>query len=380
MKPSDLKDLYSSVQPSQKLDDEVLTHIGKLRAAGSQPRTSRHALAPVLACAAALALIALCIGLVTGKPQPSVSNAFSLEVAQADDATGQAQLEASTSGLMPIREGIGPNLNLRLNLDVRGANVSSVTYRMADSPTRTIRVSGQRRGDEEPIQTHDTVGLSETSETDDLGLLDRWGETVTIGYQQGSGVGAYQTASGLYPTLFADGGGAEYWSSDHALALLHKWTSEGAGFDEDDLDPAHTRDDEEEFPYSLEDIDAAEDEYHAAFDSHTTSQQDFLDWMRSLYVTGYEFAGAELADARLEATVTFADGSTQTHLYRIYLVNDYEQTLSDRFDALCDLDGDFSQQLSSKLPWKRWATPTTEQIAADPRLSVPIFAIEEIDE
>lgn len=189
-----------------------------------------------------------------------------------------------------------------------------------------------------------------------------------------------QTTSGLYPTLFAYGGGAEYWSSDPTLVLLHKWTSEGAGFDEDDLDPSHTRGANEESPYSLEEIDAAEDEYHAAFDSRTASQQDFLDWMRDLYVIGYEFAGAELADARLEATVTFADGATQTHLYRIYLVDDYEQTLSDRFDALCDLDGDFSQQLSSKLPWKRWATPTTEQTAADPRLSAPIFAIEEIDE
>ena len=102
--------------------------------------------------------------------------------------------------------------------------------------------------------------------------------------------------------------------------------------------------------------------------------------MKSLYIKNFEFCAEELAACRLEATVSFADGSTETHLYRISLVSSYEEVLSDRFDALCDLDSDFSRQLAGKLPWKSWATPTDEQIANDDRLSVPIFSIEEVSE
>ena len=58
----------------------------------------------------------------------------------------------------------------------------------------------------------------------------------------------------------------------------------------------------------------------------------------------------------------------------------YEQVLSERFDALLAIDGDFSQCLEEELPWHEYPTPTEEQIAADPRLSEPVFQIEDVTE
>lgn len=58
----------------------------------------------------------------------------------------------------------------------------------------------------------------------------------------------------------------------------------------------------------------------------------------------------------------------------------YEQAVSERFDALLAIDDDFSQCLEEELPWHRYPTPTEGQIAADPRLSEPIFQIEDVTE
>lgn len=102
--------------------------------------------------------------------------------------------------------------------------------------------------------------------------------------------------------------------------------------------------------------------------------------MKSLYVKSYEAANKRLSSARLEAKVTFADGSTQTRLYKISLVDNYQDALANRFDALVNIDNDFSQQLSCKLPWKTWEAPTSEQVDADARLSAAIFKIEEADD
>ena len=102
--------------------------------------------------------------------------------------------------------------------------------------------------------------------------------------------------------------------------------------------------------------------------------------MKSLYVKSYEAANKRLSSARLEAKVTFADGSAQTCLYKISLVDNYQDALANRFDALVNIDNDFSQQLSYKLPWKTWEAPTSEQVDADARLSAAIFKIEEADD
>ena len=134
MKPSDLKRLYSNVKPSTDLDQQVLSDIDGLRASMPSHVTPHRALVPAIACAVCLLVAALYLS--TGAApdgndaaiHSAVSNAFNLEVAEANDSTGSTEIAASPSGLMPVNEGVdAAHLELMLNLDVRGANVSSVT-------------------------------------------------------------------------------------------------------------------------------------------------------------------------------------------------------------------------------------------------------------
>lgn len=190
--------------------------------------------------------MALCIA---SKPNEKgsnsdLTNAFNLEIAEANDDTGSASVAASQSGLMPLQDRIGPSLKLLLNLDVTGANVSSVAYRMVNGASTSRRVTGEQRGEEQPVQTHDTVRLLASGTTDVSDADDAWDDSFTVTYKEGSGVGSYQTADGLYPFLFVDSASEDYWNSDPTLALLHEWVVAGTGFDEFDIDPAHTTSDE----------------------------------------------------------------------------------------------------------------------------------------
>lgn len=397
MKPSDLKDLYAGLTPPKSLNTSTLDKIDNLRSAHAG-RKPLFVPLPAFALAACLLAIALCV---TSQPNEKgggtgLANTFNLEVAEADDNTGGAEVASSQSGLLPLQDSIGPSLKLLLNLDVTGANVSSVTYRMVDGASSSRRVTGEQRGEEAPIQTHDTVRLlasSATGVSDEDDVLD---ESFTVAYKEGSGTGIYQTADGFYPYLFVDSASENYWNSDPTLALLHEWVVAGTGFDEFDTSPTSTTNSTEQNPGETdEDFKARQQQrltqtiaaseqarqaYLEAFDQQASDADQFASWLRDLYIRGYEAAGEHLSSARLEATVTFADGSTQTRLYRISLVENYRDALQGRFDALCALDGNFSQQLENKLPWKTWEAPTSEQIAADERLSAAIFKIEETDD
>ena len=397
MKPSDLKDLYAGLTPPKSLNTSTLDKIDDLRSANAGRKPLSVPL-PAFALAACLLAIALCV---TSQPNEKgggtgLANTFNLEIAEADDNTGSAEVASSQSGLLPLQDSIGPSLKLLLNLDVTGANVSSVTYRMVDGASRSRRVTGEQRGEEAPVQTHDTVRLlasSATSVSDEDDVLD---ETFTVAYKEGSGTGIYQTADGLYPYLFVDSASENYWNSDPTLALLHEWVVAGTGFDEFDTNPTSTTNSTEQNPGEADDdfrarqqqrlsqmiaaSEQARQAYLEAFDQQASDADQFASWLKDLYIRGYEAAGERLSSARLEATVTFADGSTQTRLYRISLVENYRDALQGRFDALCALDDNFSQQLENKLPWTAWETPTSEQVAADERLSAAIFKIEETDD
>lgn len=398
MKPSDIKGLYTGLTPPKSLNTSTLDKIKELRSPNPRRGAFSIPLLPAFALVACLLIVALCIA---SKPNEKGSNSdrtntFNLEIAEANDDTGSANVAASQSGLMPLQDSIGPSLKLLLNLDVTGANVSSVAYRMVNGASTSRRVTGEQRGEEQPVQTYDTVRLLASGTTDASDADDVWDDSFTVTYKEGSGVGSYQTADGLYPFLFVDSASEDYWNSDPTLALLHEWVVAGTGFDEFDIDPAHTTSDETQGAEESDEVyrarrqqdlsqtiavaDKAERNYRDAFGQQASNNGTFLSWMKSLYVKSYEAANKRLSSARLEAKVTFADGSTQTCLYKISLVDNYQDALANRFDALVNIDNDFSQQLSSKLPWKTWEAPTSEQVDADARLSAAIFKIEEADD
>lgn len=393
MKPSDLRDLYAGLTPPESLDANTLDKIEDLRSTNAE-RNPLSAPLPAFALVACLLAIAFCI---TSKPgEKDLANAFNLEMAAADDNTGHAEVTSSQSGLLPLQDGIGPSLMLSLNLDVTGANVSSVTYRMVNGASSSHRVTGEQRGEERPVQTRDTVRLLASSAAGASSEDDVLDDSFTVTYKEGSGTGVYQTADGLYPYLFVDSASEDYWNGDPTLALLHEWVVAGTGFDEFDTDAAATTNDTEQNPEETDEeyktrqqqrlsqiiatSENAKQAYLETFNRQASDADQFADWLRDLYIRGYEAAGERLDSARLEATVAFADGSTQTYLYKISLVENYQDVLRGRFDALCSLDDDFSQQLEEKLPWKTWAAPTSDQIDADARLSTAIFKIEEVDD
>lgn len=96
---------------------------------------------------------------------------------------------------------------------------------------------------------------------------------------------------------------------------------------------------------------------------------------------GIALAGKQVAASKLEVTATFTDGSTATCIYRISLVDNYEQVLSDRFDALCSISDPVEKIRETGLPWYQWDREAVEAASAsDARLTAPIYAITDITE
>ena len=149
MKPSDIKGLYAGLTPPKSLNTSTLDKIKELRSPNPRRGTFSAPLLPAFALVACLLIVALCIA---SKPNEKgsnsdLTNAFNLEIAEANDDTGSASVAASQSGLMPLQDRIGPSLKLLLNLDVTGANVSSVAYRMVNGASTSRRVTGEQRGE-----------------------------------------------------------------------------------------------------------------------------------------------------------------------------------------------------------------------------------------
>ena len=187
-----------------------------------------------------------------------------------------------------------------------------------------------------------------------------------------------------------------YWAADETLTLLKAWLDLQDSWmpnkddyeqrvgetDEQHLERIKALDEQAEADrLALQpQVDAAYEAYLESFRTHAATTEGFIEWERELYVNTFVCAESSFEQARLEATASFTGGGTQVRRYRITLVDGYEQVLSERLDALLAIDDDFSQCLEEELPWHRYPTPTDEQIAADPRLSEPIFQIEDVTE
>lgn len=382
--------LYEGVRHSEELDDAVIARVKALREEEAAPRalvTRRVTLVGAAGCAVAAGLA---LGLPVLLGPDSGGNAFGLVIARAAEGGDAVAVSAGSDGLMPCDGTYGSYIRLSLNLSVTGGSVESVTYRVTDSPMATI----DRPSIHEPMTEHAVVSLY-TEAPDDYGDEMPPGEipeTVTID-PAASDAPPCLDVNGNVPYLTVNNRDA-FWASDETIQLLGAWldlesrpwgdTSEYA-WQEGETDEEHierverlTEEAWAEYDALQPQIQAAREAYLESFHAHAATQESFEEWQRSLYVSGFVCAADALGEARLEATATFSDGSTQTRRYRISFVDGCEQVLSERFDALLALDDDFSQCLEEELPWHRYPTPTEEEIAADPRLSAPIFQIEDV--
>ena len=389
-----LRHLYEEVRPSTELDDAVIERVRELRrheretAVARVPVTRRAVLVGAAGCAA-VAGLALGLPVILG---PDDKSAFGLVIAQAAEGDNAVAVSAGPEGLMPCDGTYGPYIRLSLNLSVTGSGVESVTYRVTDSPVTTI----DRPSVHNPVTEYPLVRLY-TEAPGDYGDEMPPGEapeTVTID-PTASGDTPCVELNGNVPYLTVNNRDA-FWASDEALQLLKAWlglesrpwsdTSEYAGqegeTDEEHLERVERLTEEAwaEYEALQPQIQAAREAYLESFRAHAATQESFEEWQRTLYVNSFTCAADALGEARLEATAAFANGNAQTRRYRITLVDGYEQVLSERFDALLALDDDFSQCLEEELPWHDFPTPTEEEIEADPRLSEPIFQIEDVTE
>lgn len=372
-----LNRFFDEVRPDAELDEAVLDRVHELRAqeAESERRvlvTRRIALVGTAGCAVTAGLA---LGLPALLRRSGDENAFGLVIAQAAETGETVAVKATPDGLMPQDGTYGSYLKLSLNLNASGNGLASVSYRVADSPVTIV----DRPSVHEPVREHPVVSLS----TDEEGNVGSISVDCTPG--------AHNDAA--YLTIDNEDA---YWASDETIALLKEWLdlqtswipdNDEYAWREGETDERHLRRVEELDARAEADrqalqpqIEAAHEAYLASFRAHAATTESFVAWERSLYLNSFTCAEDAFEQARLEATASFSGGGTQTRRYRITLVDDYEQVLSERFDALLAIDGDFSQCLEEELPWHEYPTPTDAQIAADPRLSEPVFQIEDVTE
>lgn len=374
-----LSELFGDVRPSAKLDDTVLGRVHELRARETEP--GRRVLVTRRAALVGAAGCAVTAGLALGLPallRPEGNDAeaaFGLVIAQAAEAGETVAVEATPDGLMPQDGTYGSYLVLSLNLSASGEGLESVTYRVTDSPV----VKVDRPSVHEPVYEYPVVSLS----TEEGGNVD----SITVDCAPGADNEA------AYLTINNED---DYWAADETLTLLRTWLDLESSWipkndeyvqREGETDEEHVRRVEELDARAEADrlalqpqIDAAHEAYLASFRAHAATTEDFVAWERSLYLNSFTCSEGAFERARLDAAASFAGGGTQTRRYRITLVDGYERVLSERFDALLAIDDDFSQCLEEELPWHEYPTPTAAQIAADPRLSEPIFQIEDVTE
>ena len=374
-----LDELFCEVRPNAELDDAVLDRVHELRAREAELErrvlvTRRAALVGAAGCAVTAGL-ALVLPAFLRQGGSDVEGTFGLVIAQAAETGETVAVEATPDGLMPQDGTYGSYLVLSLNLSASGEGLESVTYRVTDSPVVKI----DRPSVHEPVYEYPVVSLS----TEEGGNLDSISVDCAPDADNGTSYLAIDNEDA-------------YWAADETLTLLKAWLDlqeswipgndeyaqrEGET-DEQHLERITALDAQAFADYEAlqPQIEAAREAYLESFHAHTATEEDFVTWERSLYLNSFTCAEDAFGQARLEATASFSGGSTQTRRYRISFVDGYEQVLSERFDALLALDDDFSQCLEDELPWHEYLTPTAEQIAADPRLSEPIFQIEDMTE
>ena len=117
--------------------------------------------------------------------------------------------------------------------------------------------------------------------------------------------------------------------------------------------------------------------------------------MRTCFVRIIGFLGQQLEEGTLVLEASFTDGSYERHGYRIGLTDDYEEAAANRFDALVEsspydiadgegmmffTDGGVRSWSFTGLPF--WffldGQPFDDAAEADPRLSRPLFTVEEV--
>ncbi len=425
--------MVHGARPAPELDREVLASARRLRdaegtcpsrpalihAVAEKPRRSGPSFSrrAFVAAACGLGAVALAVGVPAALKRRD--QAF-LEGVSADSPIDPAELakaipdsglvrplEPARCGLAMLGEGPGPTavpatgegivpvayfgsrgaIDTRLNLGVWGEGIESVRYSLegllsvndmgAAMGGGAMLVaaypgSGPNGDASRQYASFKSQGLSlEGTVADDGSFLCPEGDLFLIYCML-----PYEAVRAVDPVLDA------YWS----------WNSP---YQETVLSPDPTKEEETRAMEAYVESSEQANRLNTMLDELYADPDAFYRWMRGCYLTTVGLLGQQLQEGTLVLEASFVDGSYERHGYRIGLVDGYEEAAADRFDALIESspydlaagetlfyetdDGKRDWYFDS-LPFGFFldGQPFDEAAAADPRLSRPLFTVEEI--
>lgn len=329
-------------------------------------------------CAAAAAVVAVGMPLAwrgndgDGTVATSAAPSFGLAIAQAAEPGKSVVLQTSDASLMPLTGGSGFRcLELALNLQCTGENIDTLTFSLLNVPTQTVLGTRPYEAAERvvnlvnfakdidwsvPVEQRDAY--SATLSDADLGD----GKTLTVDLAEDPDWdGTRQTDYGPeHDVLYAAVREDDFWNQDPVMAAKKAWLDSECSSDS-------TNDE-------VQQLMAA---YADAYAQVSATQQDAVAWSRKCWISSAVLAAANLEQTTLQVEAGFADGSTATRCYRIGTVDDFEDVMGGRFDALYDLHSS-EVDLSYRIAPFYYFLNEYHAPSEDARLAAPLFTITDI--
>ena len=327
------------------------------------------------ACAAAAVVVGVPLAWQGGEGEgasTATAPTFGLAVAQAAEPGKSIVLQTSDATLMPLA---GTNsfrcLELALNLSCTGEDIDALTFSLIDVPTETVAGT---RPFEPAERTASLVSFMKDLSGDcDVAARDDWmasmseedqadGQIFAVDLRENPNWnGARQTAYGTeYDALLAGVGNEKFWNQDPVMAAKKAM-----------LDAECSADASEE---EVNELTCA---YTEAYAQVSATQEDAVAWARGCYVASCAMAARNLSKTTLQVEAAFADGSTLTKRYRISTVDDFEDVMGARYDALYELRSDEPDLWYRIAPFYSF-TEEYHRPSEDARLNTPIFTITDI--
>ena len=109
----------------------------------------------------------------------------------------------------------------------------------------------------------------------------------------------------------------------------------------------------------------------------SATQEDAVEWARERYAYSMVLAARELTKVTLRVQAGFADGSDVEKRYRIGTVENFEEAMGARYDALYELRSSEPDLSYSCAPFYSFVEEYHDP-SEDSRLAVPLFTITDV--
>ena len=302
---------------------------------------------------------------------------------------GPTPVPATSAGIVPVSYTVAHgNIWLRLNLNVWGEGVESVRYTLEGLLSVNDMGAAMGGGALLVAAFSSPVGPNGDASREYYGFK---GQGLSL---EGTVAddGAFECPEGESCLLYCLMPYEAVRALDPVLDAYWSWNSP---YQQTALPPEPTEEDELRVVEANQEASEQADRLNAMLDELYADPARFYEWMRTCYVTTVDYLSRQLQEATLVLEASFADGTSERHGYRIGLVGDFAEAAAGRFDALVEsspydiaaaetllretVDGR-GDWCFDNLPFGFFldGQPFDEDAAADPRLSRPLFTVEEV--